>query len=477
MTRLIGAAQLARLLGTWRDNQADYLALASAVHRLIVDGRLQPGIRLPAEREAALALGASRTTVTAAYGRLRDSGFLVSRRGAGSWTALPEGHQVATSGLWTPDDTSDVLDLGCAAMPAPVELLEAAREAVEELPAHAGRSGYTPIGLEALRGALAARYTERGLPTTPGQILICGGAQQAFDLCLRLLLSPGEQALVEAPTYANALVALTANRARVAAYGLTPTGWDPEAIGSALRQGRPRIGYLIPDFHNPTGHLMPADLREQLAVAAHQAGTDLIVDETFAELPIEDQVMPPPLAAFDRHARVLTIGGLSKSHWGGLRVGWIRAAGPVIQRLAALRTGLDMGSPVLEQLTAVHLLERDLLPARRAILRSRRDALVGALRETFPDWRFPVPAGGMSLWVELDAPVSTALARAAEAYRVRVAAGPRFGLDGLMERFIRVPFTLPEESLQEVVRRLALSRADVERGIAGPGRAPLDIVA
>src|SRR5690606_8263382 len=128
-----------------------------------------------------------------------------------------------------------------------------------------------------------------------------------------------------------------------------------------------------------------------------------------------------------------------------LRIGWVRAAGPVVQRLAAVRASVDLSSPVLDQLVAVRLLERadEIIPARRRQLLEQRDALVGALRDELLQWRFTVPGGGVSLWAELDAPVASALARAVEELGVRVAAGPRFGVDGTMERFLRLPYTLP----------------------------------
>ena len=103
------------------------------------------------------------------------------------------------------------------------------------------------------------------------------------------------------------------------------------------------------------------------------------------------------------------------------------------------------------------------VPARRSQLRARRDVLVAALRRELPQWRWTVPGGGTSMWVELDAPVSTALARAAEAHGVRLAPGPRFGLDGTMERFLRLPFALPETDLVEAVRRIAAAHADLDR--------------
>jgi DNA-binding transcriptional MocR family regulator len=466
MPTAMRGSQLARLLGAWQGRGPEYLALAATLRGLVTDGRLALAVRLPAERELAEALGISRTTVTAAYRVLRESGHLTSRRGAGSWTALPRGGRVGTAGLWAPGSAPDMLDLGCAALPAPPELHEAARRAAEDLPGYLSGAGYHPTGLPVLREAVAAGFAARGLPTSPEQIMITNGVQHALDLVLRLVAAPGEPVLVESPSYPNALAALAGRRVRVGTTGLTRDGWDTELLPAALRQGRPRAAYLIPDFHNPTGHLMPDGLRETLPAVAHAAGTDLIVDESFVDLPLEDQPMPPPVAASDRHARVITIGGMTKPYWGGLRIGWVRAGAPLVQRLAVIRVGVDMAGPVLDQLLAVRLLEHapTVLAARRTQVRAQRDALVAALREHLPTWSFTVPTGGFALWAELDAPVSSALARAAEDLGVRLVPGPLFGVDGTMERFLRLPYTLPGEELREAVERIARARADLDWG-------------
>src|SRR5262249_11401346 len=258
----------------------EYVLLAGAMRGLLTDGRLALGVRLPAERELALALGISRTTVTAAYRELRESGHLTSRRGAGSWTALPSGHRVGATGVWAPSDDPALIDLGCAARPAPPELPFAAEEALADLPAYLGGAGYQPMGLAVLREAIAETYVERGLPTDPDQIMVTSGVQHALDLLLRLLVTPGVRLLVEAPTYPKALTACAGGRGRVATYALGPDGWDEELVLSTVRATQARLGYLIPDFHNPTGHLMPAGLRERLPRVAHAAGTDLVVDES-----------------------------------------------------------------------------------------------------------------------------------------------------------------------------------------------------
>ncbi|MEV4755547.1 PLP-dependent aminotransferase family protein [Micromonospora sp. NPDC049559] len=482
MTGSVRGPQLARLLGQWhplpgRRRSPDYLALAGSVRGLLSDGRLPLGVRLPAERELAEALRVSRTTVTAAYRELRESGHLTSRRGAGSWTTLPTGHRFVSSGVWGPSDDLDMIDLACAALAAPVELLGAARAAANDLACYLGDAGYHHTGIIELREAVARGYEARGLPTSPDQIMITNGTQHALDLALRAALPPGASVLVESPTYPNALAALTARRARIGTHGLAAdgVGWDAELLLGSLRQTRPQLAYLIPEFQNPTGHLMPVELRERLVATAHATGTDLIVDESFVDVPLDGTVVPPPVAAFDRHSRVISIGGMSKPYWGGLRIGWVRASVPQVQRLAAARVGVDMASPVLDQLVAVHLLAdaATIVPARRALLAAQRDALLDALRRTLPEWRVTVPRGGVGLWAELDGPISSALTRAAGEVGVRLAAGPRFGADGTLERFLRLPFTLPAPELTEAVQRIAAVRYDLDRAERPRWREPV----
>src|SRR5262249_23748385 len=152
-------------------------------------------------------------------------------------------------------------------------------------------------GLGVLRERVAAGFVARGLPTTPDQILITNGAQQAVDLLLRLLLGAGQSVLVESPTYPNVRTALPGHPARVVTTNVDPAhGWEEELLLAELRASRPAVAYLIPEFQNPTGHVLPRRLREQLPPAAHRTGTDLIVDESFVDLGFG--AVESPVAAF-----------------------------------------------------------------------------------------------------------------------------------------------------------------------------------
>ena len=469
--------QLVRLLGDWQGRQPGgpglargpgYTRLAASVRALLLDARLPAGARLPAERRLAEALGLSRTTVAAAYRLLREEGYLASRQGSGSVTALPPG-RLRRYASWVPavPDDSGALDLALASPEACAELPGAMAAALDLLPAYLEGHGYDSYGLPALREAVARRYTERGLPTAPEQIFVTSGAQHAFDLLLRCLASPLDPVLVESPTYPNALDALARARARVVPVGLAPGGWDIEAFVTALRQSLPRLAYLMPDVHNPAGYLMSARDRAELATAAAAVGTRLVIDETFAELSLGDVPgagLPAPLAAWDPAGQVITIGSMSKAFWAGLRVGWVRADPGLAAQLQAARGPSDLASPVMEQLAAAWLLERadSLLPARRASLARRRDVLVAALTEHLPAWSFRVPGGGLSLWARLDAPVSSALAHTAERQRLRLVPGPRFGSGANLEAYLRLPFTLPDAELPDAARRLAAARASLD---------------
>ncbi|GAA2776094.1 PLP-dependent aminotransferase family protein [Nonomuraea dietziae] len=422
-------------------------------------------VRLPAERELAAALDVSRATVTAVYDLLRESGFARSRQGSGTWTALPEGRAPSgVSRLLGSRDSAIDLARAAPALPGAV-LADALAQVGPELVEQAGSPGYHPYGLPELRAAVAERFTLRGLATVPEQILVTSGAQHALTLVLGLLCRAGDRVVVESPSYPNALEAMRRARLRAVSVPVGDGGWDVEIVESTLGQVVPQLAYLIPDFHNPTGCLMPEGERGRVLRAAQRCGAWLVVDETLAELAL-DGAAPSPFAC---HApsggsgQVITIGSMSKTHWGGLRIGWLRAPSQLVTELAGQRVATDMGGSVLDQLLALVLLGRggELLPSRLERLREQRAALVAALGEHVPQWSWRVPAGGLSLWVDLGEPVASALAERALDYGVRIEGGAYFAADpGVFEQRLRIPYTVPADVLGEAVRRLAAAVAD-----------------
>src|SRR5215216_5332871 len=438
MSLTISAGPLARMLGDgWRRPGASAHALADALRALVVDGRLAVRTRVPSERALAPELGVSRGTVSRAYDRLREDGFLVSARGAGSWLTLPEAAGGAASPPARPAPAWGV-DLSIAALPAPEpQLGEAAASAARALARRAPSHGYAAAGLPELRAAIARRFCERGVDTTPDQVLVTAGAQHALHLVLRLLCAPGDRVLVDAPAYPRTLAAVRGVRARPVAVPLGPAGWDAGAWEQTLAAAAPRLAVTMPDHHNPTGLTMGDAQRREIVGACARAGVLVVADETSAELRLDGPPRRRPLAAFDAGGGVITLGSMSKAAWGGLRLGWIRANPRLVRELAAVRADVDMASPRLAQ------------------LRERRDALLDALAEFAPAWSVQRPHGGLSAWVRLPSPVATRLASAAAREGLIVTPGPAFSVDGTFERHLRLPFTAAPDVLRDAVRTLA----------------------
>ena len=470
ISRKIGATSLARLMGNWQLDSGRapaYRQIQQALRLLILDGRLAIGLRLPGERNFAEALGVSRTTVAAAYGELRQLGYLASRHGSGSITRLPREFSSTNDNLQGEAE----IDFSIAALPAPKEVHAAYSEALAELPRYLPGIGYEPLGLPDLRELIAERYRRLGVPTDAEQILVTQGAQHGLVLLLGLMARPGEPIIIDHPTYSKAIDAIHAASSQPVAVNLPNSGLDVGQFLATMVQTNAKLAYLLPDFHNPTGRLMSAECRERFVAATSQNGGHLIVDETMADLWL-DVPRPVPMAAFDPGGDVISLGSMGKSYWGGLRMGWIRANRDIVTALGASRAANDMGSPILEQLAATALLRHpvDMLDERRRTIRGQRDHLMKLVAEHLPDWRFERPPGGLSAWAELPHPLSSALAIAAHERGVRIAPGARFGIGGAFERFVRLPYALPELILSEVVERLTDAWSEVSQA----GRARIE---
>ncbi|MFE9258317.1 PLP-dependent aminotransferase family protein [Streptomyces sp. NPDC006879] len=489
-TSAVGAPQLARQLSAQQARPSApgkrlpaYRTLADGIRLLVLEGRVPVATRLPAERELATALECSRTTVAAAYESLRAEGFLESRRGAGSWTAVPAGNPLPARGLepLPPEALGSVIDLGCASLPAPEPwLTRAVQGALEELPPYAHTHGDYPAGLPVLQRMLAERYTAKGIPTMPEQIMVTTGAMGAIDAICHLFAGRGERIAVESPSYANILQLMREAGARLVPVAMADRlgGWDLPGWRQVLRDAAPRLAYVVADFHNPTGALADEEQRRALVDAARSAGTVLIVDETMTELHLEEDLsMPRPVCAFDpAGSTVITVGSASKAFWAGMRIGWVRAAPDVIRSLVAARAYADLGTPVLEQL-AVHWLMRTggwdrAVELRRVQARENRDALVAAVRRELPDWEFEVPRGGLTLWARAGGLSGSRLAEVGERVGVRVPSGPRFGVDGAFEGYVRLPFTVSGPVAEEAASRLAAAARLVATGAGGAGAEP-----
>ena len=456
----VSATRLVAQLGPPAEGRSAYLWLADAIRLLVSDGRLLHGTRLPSERDLVAATGLSRTTVTRAYAELRDRGYATARQGSGTVVRVPGGPVRGGAEPTVVDDldgpADGVIDLRSAAPSGRAGIAAAYERAVEQLGAYTSGAGYFPLGAPVLREAVARRYTDRGVPTDPGQVVVTTGSLSALAAVFRALMTRGDRAVLESPTYPGALTSLRREGARLVPVPTSSGASDLDAVAERVAATRPRIMLAMPDFHNPTGTLLSDDERARLAStwAAHDVVG--VVDETVSELWLDAQPQVLPMAA---HApRAVTVGGVSKSHWGGLRIGWIRAPHDLVGAIARARASFDLGAPVLEQLVVADLLDREptLDPAYRDRLRAGRDRVVSAIGAELPSWRTSTPRGGLSLWWRLPGARSSALVAAAEREGVLLAPGSAFAVEGHgLEHWIRTPFALDAEALDVAVHRVA----------------------
>jgi DNA-binding transcriptional MocR family regulator len=345
----------------------------------------------------------------------------------------------------------DVIMLACAAPERPPgEFADAYAAMLPRLAAVGPDIGYWPAGHPELREAIAARYAARGVPTEPEQILVTNGGQHGLSLLARDLVRAGDRVLVECPTYPGALEAF---RDRGAVLRTLPAGLGD--LAGAIDVHRPVVAYVVPTFHNPTGRVLPIHDRPLVVAAATRAGVTLVDDEVLAELGFPGEETPPPLAAWS--GDVITLGSFSKTVWGGLRLGWVRARADTVGRLARMRAVDDLGGNIPAQLAAIELLPRLTTILQRTAAERQRshETLHDALRSRLPEWDVAAVRGGQTLWVRL--PYGDGTSYAQTALRHGVAVLPGAGLDayGHSHSYLRLHFLHDPTELALAVDRLA----------------------
>jgi DNA-binding transcriptional MocR family regulator len=516
----ISPGALADLLGRWPTSDGPlYRLLAARIGRLADTGELPPGVRLPPERSLAAALSVSRNTVALAYQVLRDEGMAASRQGSGTRLVPHRTTPAAVhrangffTGLLSQAPAHDLSLASVECAPAVAELLHDPVSVLgaEQRARLTDGSGYYPYGEPGLRSAIASMLTTyHGVPTTPAQVLVTTGAQQALDLLLRCEVTPGQAVVTEDPTYPGLLDAV--HRA-----GARPVGVPPGDVGrlaDAVATHRPALACLTPTHHNPTGLCLPTAERHQvIALARKHPDVTVVDDMTMAEVRLNGPGVfdstgfggtgfggtgssggtgfaggtgfssstgfaggrralpdglagafgesPPPLAALaPKLANVVTVGSLSKTYWGGLRTGWVRAPEGIIARLAAAKAAADLGSPpYLQGLLAVLLRERheETVAWRCGWARARYAALAAAMADHLPGWTWTPPAGGLTVWARRPGDADTGgFTQAALRRGVAVVPGRLLSVSAEDSPFVRIAFTAPPEELATAVKILA----------------------
>jgi DNA-binding transcriptional MocR family regulator len=485
---------LADLLGRWPAADGPlYRLLATRIGRLADTGELPPGIRLPPERALATALAVSRNTVALAYQVLRDDGMAESRQGSGTrlmpHRTTPAAAHRANGYFAGMLGGAVAIDLSIGAVecaPPVAEALQYPRDVLgaRELARLTGGTGYLPYGLAELRSAIATMLADaHSVPTSAAEVLVTTGAQQALDLLVHSEVTPGQAVVTEDPTFPGFLDVV--QRAGGRLVGVPPG--DVAAIADAVAVHRPALVYLIPSFHNPTGGLIPPAARLDIVELARRHPDVTVIDDlTMAELPLPGRPLgdgrpgngaPPPLAALaPRLPNVVTVGSFSKTYWGGLRTGWVRAPEGIIARLAAAKAAADLGSPPFQQaILAALVRERhdEIVKYRADWSGDRYAAIASALSSLLPSWTWTPPAGGLTIWARLPGDAdSSAFAQAALRRGVAVIPGRLLSVSARRSPWLRLAFVRPPAELAAAVQALAA----VQPGASGEAELSRDRV-
>ncbi|WP_435116085.1 PLP-dependent aminotransferase family protein [Halolamina sp. C58] len=349
----------------------------------------------------------------------------------------------------------------------PTAALEAATETVlEEEGADVLQYGGGEY-VERLRDGVLAREETQGIDATHEELLLTNGATHALDAVCATFLDPGDEVLVEAPTFVWSLAVLDNHGAALTGVEIDENGLDPDALEATLAareaagEPTPKLLYTIPEFQNPTGATLTRERRERVLELADEYDFLIVADDAYGELRFSGE-SPPPLSALDDAGRVIRLGTVSKTIAPGVRTGWIVADETLADQIGDMLAGgtntftqsvlgryFDAGhyEPTLDDLLAGY--------------ETRRDAMLAALdRHLPPGSSWTEPAGGFFLWVTLPEGVDAeALLPLAAEEGVTYLPGERFFVeDGRGTRSARLSFS-------------HCSPAELEAGVAALARA------
>lgn len=445
-----------------------YETLAADIAQSIQDGVLQMGDRLPSVRQASISRAVSPSTVFQAYYLLEARGLIRARERSGYYVSVsprklpPEPEQASQ-----PDEDSSPLDiselvfevLGSArtrdmvplgsAFPSPLlfplaRLAKVMASSVQQLDPWSSVDDLTP-GNPQLRRQIALRYLTDGMHVQPDDIIITNGALDALNLCLMAVTRPGDAVLVESPTFYAALQSLERNGLHAIEVPTHPReGIDLAALARALDRHSPKACWLMSNFQNPLGSLMPEAKKRDLVALLAQHDVPLIEDDVYGELYFGDK-RPAPAKAYDTKGLVMHCSSFSKCLAPGYRVGWA-VPGRYARSVARLKLTTTLAASAPAQAALAAYLEKGgydrHLRQLRHTLALQQSQFMEAIARYFPAGTHATrPKGGYFLWVELPKGINALiLHRQALALGISIAPGPIFSAHHGFSNCIRLNY-------------------------------------
>jgi 2-aminoadipate transaminase len=342
-------------------------------------------------------------------------------------------------------------------------------------------------GHKPLLGAIVEILRTRGIDAALENLLVTTGSQQGLDLVGRVLLDPGDVALVELPAYTGAVTAFGNVQAELVGVKQQQDGIDLQDLESVLKRlrtagRRVRFLYVVPNFQNPTGLLMAEAKRRLLLEWASREDLLIVEDDPYRDLHFSengDESAIRPLKADDTDGRVIYLSSFSKTLAPGFRVAWMAAPAPIAARLEIAKQAADLCTGGLDQRIIFEAWRRGVLqrqiPVLRAHYRAKRDVMAQALRAELGDTvSWPDPKGGFFLWLSAPAHIDAdVLLRRCVQHGVIYVAGAAFYVNGTGANNMRLSFATPtHERIKEGVKRLAVALREemAERRETSAGR-------
>jgi DNA-binding transcriptional MocR family regulator len=467
---------LVALLDGWASTGHGSLSrrLAHRLRHLIDAGVLPDRWRLPPERALAGRLAVSRTTVTQALDELRGEGRLQSRQGSGTYAAGPAtprrfGTRVAEHMLSGPG-----IDLAKGDAPDLSHLPPVAIE-MWQLNATCGGAAVNTAGLPQARQAIAELYSRGGVTGRPRtteveQIHVTSGSHQASHLLISTLAARGKTVAVAEYSYPGIFDIFDSCDVRPVPVRLDRAGMIPQSLDQVLTRDRPALVYFQAGPQIPTGQVTTVPRMRALADVLDRYRVTVIEDTTVASLAFAG--VAPMLADHCRVATVVSTGSLSKMCWAGMRLGWIRGPGPIIEKSIYRHLGWDLGPSVPSQLLALQLIPHldHIAAVRRRRLEAAVDTALDQLSDRIPEATIIRPDGGSVLWARFPLDDSAALVDIARLHSLRVAPGSIHAVGKAPGPFVRIDIDRPAGVVREGVERLARAWRDLaDRTVANRG--------
>ncbi|WZB62613.1 PLP-dependent aminotransferase family protein [Achromobacter xylosoxidans] len=337
----------------------------------------------------------------------------------------------------------------------PVEVVRAAFDKVLSTNGRAALQYGPTEGYAPLRKWVAEDLTRAGADVSPDQVLIVSGSQQALDLLGKVLIDKDSKILVEDPSYLGALQSFSLYQPKYVPVPTDDGGLIPEAITPELASGA-RFLYALPNFQNPTECTLNLERRIALVKRAAELNLTIIEDDPYGELRYAGEPQPGLLTlAAEYGANVIRLGTFSKVLAPGLRLGFIAAARPIINKLVQAKQATDLHTPTLTQMAVYEIVKdgflEEHLPNVREIYRAQGSCMLDAIQKEFPaSVSWTKPEGGMFIWVTLPEHMDSAkLLEKAIAQNVAFVPGAPFYSGGGSANTLRLSFaTVPEDKIR-----------------------------